>query len=62
MTRWRSIPITRPKPWHSSQAPSGELKEKSAGVGRLQTLAANVTSQAGTEGLDSRLPFGGQLR
>ena len=37
-TRSRSMPITRPNPWHSGQAPSGELKEKSAGVGRRTTV------------------------
>ena len=33
ITRARSTPITRPKPWHSVQAPRGELKEKRGGVG-----------------------------
>jgi hypothetical protein len=36
-TRWRSMPITRPNPWQVGQAPSGELKEKSGGVGRRTT-------------------------
>src|SRR5260221_5780479 len=31
-TRPKSTPITRPKPRHASQAPSGELKENAAGV------------------------------
>src|SRR6185295_14465163 len=29
----KSTPITRPKPRHASQAPSGELNENAAGVG-----------------------------
>src|SRR5215471_20952878 len=32
-TRPKSTPITRPKPRHVSQAPSGELNENIAGVG-----------------------------
>src|SRR5688572_25013350 len=32
-TRPKSTPITRPKPRHASQAPSGELNENIAGVG-----------------------------
>ncbi len=33
MTFSRSTPMTRPKPWQTGQAPSGELNAKSAGVG-----------------------------
>src|SRR3954464_2937519 len=32
-TRPKSTPMTRPKPRQASQAPSGELNEKAAGVG-----------------------------
>src|SRR3989338_7416968 len=35
ITKARSIVITRPKPWHSGQAPSGLLNENMLGVGCL---------------------------
>ncbi len=44
ITRSRSTPITRPNPWHSGQAPRGELKENRAGVGRRA-----VSPQTGQE-------------
>jgi hypothetical protein len=46
-TRSASMPMTRPKPSHSGQAPSGELNENSAGVGTRRAVPQAAQTSSG---------------